>query len=129
MRRILRVKLWAGVFDKGAPSTRPLAGEFAEIGSPEARGLARQAVRETLVLKITGNLLPLRPGANILVAGKAADSIAQQSGGWSITWQGNDVPDGGFPQRAVDPRRDRGGGRQGGRHRHLCRRRPLRDEA
>ncbi|HEX8553379.1 MAG TPA: putative glycoside hydrolase, partial [Sphingomonas sp.] len=41
--------------------------------------------------------LPLRPTANILVAGKGADSIAQAAGGWSITWQGTDVANKSFP--------------------------------
>ncbi len=98
VRRILRVKLLAGVFDKGRPSARPDAGNFALIGAPANRALAREAVRESLVLlKNNGGVLPLKPGANILVAGKAADTIAQQAGGWSITWQGTDVANSGFP--------------------------------
>ncbi len=98
VRRVLRVKLIAGVFDKGRPSSRPDAGNFARIGGPTNRALARQAVRESLVLlKNNGDVLPLKPGANILVAGKAADTIAQQAGGWSITWQGTDVANSGFP--------------------------------
>ena len=46
VRRILRVKLRAGLFDKGAPSPRPLAGQFELLGAPEHRAVARQAVRE-----------------------------------------------------------------------------------
>jgi beta-glucosidase len=48
--RILRVKLRAGLFEAGRPSSRPLAGQFEKIGSPEHRAIARQAVRESLVL-------------------------------------------------------------------------------
>ena len=98
VRRILRVKMWAGTFEAGRPSSRPLAGKFDRIGSADGKTVARQAVRESLVLlKNEGGLLPLKAGGNILIAGKAADSIAQQSGGWSITWQGTDVANTGFP--------------------------------
>ena len=98
VRRILRVKMLAGTFEAGRPSSRPYAGKFNLIGAPQHREVARQAVRESLVLlKNNGNVLPLKPTGNILIAGEAADDIGQQSGGWSITWQGTDVPRRGFP--------------------------------
>jgi beta-glucosidase len=98
VRRILRVKLRAGLFAKGAPSTRPFAGEFNRLGAPEHRAVARQAVRESLVLlKNRNRLLPLSPSANILVAGDGADEIAKQSGGWTITWQGTGLSNRDFP--------------------------------
>lgn len=98
VRRILRVKLWAGLFEAGRPSSRRLAGRFERIGSAHSKEVARRAVRESLVLlKNNGNLLPLKASANILIAGAAADSIAQQAGGWSITWQGTGVPNSAFP--------------------------------
>jgi beta-glucosidase len=96
--RILRVKLLAGTFEAGRPSSRPLAGQFNRLGAAEHRAIAREAVAKSLVLlKNNGNVLPIRPGANILVAGRAADSIAQAAGGWSITWQGTDVTNKDFP--------------------------------
>ena len=98
VRRILRVKIWAGLFEAGRPSSRPLAGRFDLLGSAANKAVARQAVRESLVLlKNNGGVLPLRPGGNILVAGTAADSIAQAAGGWSITWQGTGVTNASFP--------------------------------
>jgi beta-glucosidase len=98
VRRILRVKLRAGLFDKGAPSTRPLAGRFDLLGSPDHRAVAREAVRKSLVLlKNNGNLLPLSPRANILVAGEGADNISRQSGGWTISWQGSGLTNADFP--------------------------------
>ena len=98
VRRILRVKLRARLFQKGAPSTRPLAGQFGLLGSAEHRAVAREAVRQSLVLlKNEGGLLPLRPQANILVAGDGADNISKQSGGWTITWQGSDLSNSDFP--------------------------------
>lgn len=89
VRRILRVKVRAGLFEKGAPSSRPLAGRDDLIGAAEHRVVARQAVRESLVLlKNKNSLLPLSPRSKVLVAGDGADNISKQTGGWSVTWQG-----------------------------------------
>jgi len=97
-RRILRVKLRAHLFDEGRPSSRPLAGHFELLGSSEHRAVARQAVRESLVLlKNAHHLLPLAPHAHVLVAGDGADNIGKQCGGWSITWQGTGVTNKNFP--------------------------------
>ena len=55
-------------------------------------------MRESLVLlKNHHHLLPLSPAARVLVAGDAADSIARQSGGWSLDWQGTE-PNLAFPE-------------------------------
>ncbi|HEY0026742.1 MAG TPA: exo 1,3/1,4-beta-D-glucan glucohydrolase [Allosphingosinicella sp.] len=98
VRRILRVKMRAGLFEKAAPSKRPFAGEFNRLGGAEHRAVARQAVRESLVLlKNQNKLLPLRAGANVLVAGDGADNLAKQSGGWTITWQGTGITNADFP--------------------------------
>jgi beta-glucosidase len=98
VRRILRVKLRARLFDKGRPSLRPLAGRFELLGAPEHRAVARQAVRESLVLlKNQGRLLPLSPRANVLVAGDGADNLSKQAGGWTITWQGTGLTNADFP--------------------------------
>jgi beta-glucosidase len=97
-RRILRVKLRAHLFDEGRPSSRPLAGKFEVLGSPEHRAIARRAVRESLVLlKNANHLLPLNPRQHVLVAGDGANSIGKQSGGWTITWQGTGVTNMNFP--------------------------------
>jgi beta-glucosidase len=89
VRRILRVKIRAGLFERGRPGERPLAGDESVVGSEEHRAVARQAVRESLVLlKHEGKLLPLAPGGRVLVAGDGADDIGKQCGGWTISWQG-----------------------------------------
>jgi len=96
--RILRLKLRAGLFEKGRPSSRPLANRTAEIGAPAHRAVAREAVRKSLVLlKNEQCLLPLSPRANVLVAGDAADDIGKQTGGWSLTWQGTENTNADFP--------------------------------
>ena len=98
VRRILRVKMRAHLFDEGPPSSRPLAGRFDLLGSAEHRALARRAVRESLVLlKNQSHLLPLSPRTRVLVAGDGADNIAKQSGGWTLTWQGTGLNNRDFP--------------------------------
>jgi beta-glucosidase len=92
VRRVLRVKLRAHLDSEGRPSARPFAGHYELLGAPDHRAVARQAVRESLVLlKNRHRLLPLTPRAHVLVAGDAADSIARQSGGWSLDWQGTEL--------------------------------------
>ncbi|WP_404340967.1 glycoside hydrolase family 3 protein [Pseudoalteromonas mariniglutinosa] len=96
--RILRVKMRAGLFDKPSPAKRPLSGKTEIIGSAEHREIAKQAVRESLVLlKNKQQLLPLSPTAKVLVAGQGADNIGMQSGGWTITWQGTGNQNSDFP--------------------------------
>ncbi|WP_284500635.1 glycoside hydrolase family 3 protein [Microbulbifer litoralis] len=98
VRRILRVKLRAGLFEAGAPSQRPYAGDESLIGAPEHRAIARQAVRESLVLlKNKGDLLPLAREQRVLVTGDGADNIGKQAGGWSVTWQGTGNRNSDFP--------------------------------
>ena len=96
--RILRVKMRAGLFDKPSPAKRPLSGKTEIIGSSDHRAVAKQAVRESLVLlKNKQQLLPLSPKTNVLVAGIGADNIGMQSGGWSVTWQGTGNTNSDFP--------------------------------
>ena len=98
VRRILRVKIAYGLFDKGAPSTRPGAGDESLLGSAEHREIARRAVRESMVLlKNDGHVLPLAPAQTVLVVGDGADNIGKQAGGWTLSWQGGDYGNEYFP--------------------------------
>jgi beta-glucosidase len=85
-RRILTKKFELGLFET------PLTDRSftPTVGSAAHRAIARQAVRESQVLlKNSGNVLPLaKTGNKIFVAGKSADNIGYQSGGWTISWQG-----------------------------------------
>jgi hypothetical protein len=87
--RILRVKLALGLMDK---SRSPLADRrlHQAFGSPDHRRVARECVRQSLVLlKNQNRVLPLsKKAARIHVAGKSADNIGNQCGGWTIAWQG-----------------------------------------
>ena len=89
-RRILTKKFELGLFEN--PYTdRQFTGT---VGSPEHRALARDAVRKSQVLlKNDGGVLPLaKDGGKLFVAGKNADDIGNQSGGWTISWQGESGP-------------------------------------
>lgn len=98
VRRVLRVKLRANLFDKPSPAQRPYAGNSELIGAKSHRAVAREAVRKSLVLlKNNQQVLPINPTKRILVAGDGADNIGKQSGGWTITWQGTNNLNSDFP--------------------------------
>ena len=96
--RILRVKIAFGLFEKPRPAARCWSNH-PSFGSPEHRQLAREAVHKSLVLlKNEGGILPLPKTARVLVAGKNADNIGHQCGGFTIAWQGtsgNELVEGG----------------------------------
>ncbi len=92
--RILRVKLRLGV-----PGKSPSANVHAcKAEALQARSLARRSVRESLVLlKNQHAVLPLFRDKKILVVGKTANSLQNQTGGWTLTWQGTDNANSSFP--------------------------------
>jgi beta-glucosidase len=82
--RILNVKCSAGLFGYKR-DTALVAG----VGSAEHRAVARKAVAESMVLlQNTGAVLPLAKATKVFVTGSGASSIANQCGGWSLSWQG-----------------------------------------
>ena len=85
VKRILRAKFELGLFENPyAPTDR-----VGDVGKAEHRALARQAVAQSQVLlKNSNRTLPLAPSGNIYVAGRNADDIGNQAGGWTIQWQG-----------------------------------------
>ncbi|WP_241461711.1 glycoside hydrolase family 3 protein [Aurantiacibacter luteus] len=89
--RVLHIKYRAGLLGPNAerPSERGVGGRFDLIGSAEHRALAREAVAASQVILRNDGVLPLRSGANVLVAGSAADNVGQASGGWTLEWQGS----------------------------------------
>ena len=87
--RILRVKLRSGIFDAGLPSARKSANPGI-LGKKAHSDIAQEAVRKSLVLlKNENSILPLNPAQTVLVTGSGADSMQQQTGGWTLNWQGD----------------------------------------
>ena len=86
VRRILRQKFRLGLFENPFPDPALVSS----IGVKEHRDIARQAVRESLVLlKNKNEILPLSKDTNkIVVVGEHANSGGLQSGGWTLNWQG-----------------------------------------
>jgi len=85
VRRILRIKFQMGLF--AAQPTDPAL--TAAVGSPAHRAVARECVRESLVLLKNRNLLPLSKHLkHLIVVGAGADDIGMQCGGWTVDWQG-----------------------------------------
>ena len=98
VRRILRVKIASGIFTKGAPSTRANAGNPDLLGTPKNRAIARQAVRESMVLlKNNNGILPLDASKTIMVVGDGANSVTKTCGGWTLSWQGTGHTNDEFP--------------------------------
>lgn len=97
VRRILRVKLRAGLFTNVKPSKRALGGKAEYFGSPAHRQVARQAVRESIVLLKNDGVLPIAATKNVLVAGDGANDLGKQTGGWTVSWQGTENTNENFP--------------------------------
>ncbi|MFI9762264.1 glycoside hydrolase family 3 protein [Streptomyces sp. NPDC051963] len=84
--RILTQKFKLGLFEKPYADT----SGADEIGSAEHRAVAREAAAESQVLlKNADSVLPLKKSQKVYVAGSNADDIGNQTGGWTITWQGS----------------------------------------
>ena len=84
--RVLRLKYRLGLFD--TPNT--YAKDYPDFDSKKHREVALNAAEESIVLlKNSGNILPLRKGVKILVSGPNGDSMRSLNGGWSYSWQGN----------------------------------------
>ena len=94
VRRILRVKFRLGLFDPA----RPFEGHFERLDSPALRALAREAVQKSLVLLKNDGTLPIRASSRVLITGPAAHDLRSQTGGWTISWQGNETLPADLPQ-------------------------------
>ena len=86
VRRILRLKYRLNLFDE--PYTK--VKDYPDFGGKKHSEFALRAAEECeVLLKNDGNLLPLKKGVKILVAGPNANAMRCLNGGWSYTWQGH----------------------------------------
>jgi len=84
VRRILTLKFKLGLFDH--PFVEASAADATVMAG---RKVALQAAQESItLLRNQGNLLPLSPNSHLVVTGPSADSMSNQLGGWSVSWQG-----------------------------------------
>ncbi len=84
VRRILRLKFALGLFDH--PYVDP---DKADAAVTAGRDATLKAAQESItLLRNEHNLLPLASGAKLVVTGPSADSMTNQLGGWSVSWQG-----------------------------------------
>jgi len=83
--RILRIKFMMKLFERPYTDKKLLSS----VGSPKHREVARQSVRESLVLLKNDGILPLSKNLkHIHISGSGADNLGRQCGGWTIAWQG-----------------------------------------
>lgn len=103
VRRILRVKIRAGRLDNPMGPEK-YVGKTENIGSPEHRALAREAVQKSLVVLKNEGVLPLAKTAPVFVTGSHADQTGLQCGAWTLGWQGTrgEVPGATSIQGGID---------------------------
>jgi len=98
VRRVLRLKMRAGLCAQPTPSERPLAVRGNNVGCTAHTELAAVAVQKSAVLlKNANNVLPLQSNQRILVTGPAADDLGMMCGGWSLSWQGGHLNPADYP--------------------------------
>ncbi len=84
VRRILTLKFQLGLFDHPT-----VDASKADAAVQAGRDVTLQAARESItLLRNHNNVLPLSPSSNLVVTGPSADSMTNQLGGWSVSWQG-----------------------------------------
>jgi beta-glucosidase len=92
VRRILTLKFQLGLFDQPCvrnPSTPCVDANQANAAVTAGRAGTLQAAQESItLLRNQNNTLPLAPSAKVVVTGPSADSMTNQLGGWSVSWQG-----------------------------------------
>jgi beta-glucosidase len=91
VRRILTLKFHLGLFDQPCitnPNTDCVDAGAANAAVTAGRRATLQAARDSITLLRNENVLPLSPTGKVVVTGPSADSMTNQLGGWSVSWQG-----------------------------------------
>jgi beta-glucosidase len=97
VERILTLKFQLGLFDQpcvtnfSVPCVDPTKADAAVTAGRDA---TLKAAQESItLLRNQGSTLPLSTSSHIVVTGPSADNMANQVGGWSVSWQGPLNPD------------------------------------
>jgi beta-glucosidase len=92
VRRILTLKFQLGLFEQPCvsdPNAACVDAAAANAVVTAGRDSTLDAARESITLLRNQNgVLPLAPSAKVVVTGPSADSMTNQLGGWSVSWQG-----------------------------------------
>ena len=92
VERILTLKFQLGLFDQPCvsdPNTPCVDANAANAAVTAGRAGTLSAARESMtLLRNQNNTLPLSSTAKVVVTGPSADSMTNQLGGWSVSWQG-----------------------------------------
>ena len=92
VRRILTLKFQLGLFDQPCvrdPSKACVDASAANAAVTAGRDQTLKAAQESMtLLRNENNALPLSPTSKVVVTGPSADSMTNQLGGWSVSWQG-----------------------------------------
>ena len=84
VRRILTLKFDLGLFDHPK-----VDASKADAAVEAGRNVTLRAARESItLLRNQNNTLPLASSSKLVVTGPSADSMTNQLGGWSVSWQG-----------------------------------------
>jgi beta-glucosidase len=84
VRRVLTLKFQLGLFDHPTVNASK-----ADAAVESGRDATLTAARESItLLRNQGSVLPLSPSSKLVVTGPSADSMTNQLGGWSVSWQG-----------------------------------------
>src|SRR5215468_4334619 len=90
--RILTLKFQLGLFDQKCvsdPNTPCVDANAANAAVTAGRDSTLEAAQESMtLLRNHDNALPLSSSAKVVVTGPSADSMTNQLGGWSVSWQG-----------------------------------------
>ncbi len=82
--RVLTLKFDLGLFDHPT-----VDASQANAAVTAGRDATLKAAQESItLLRNQNNTLPLSPDSKIVVTGPSADSMTNQLGGWSVSWQG-----------------------------------------
>jgi beta-glucosidase len=92
VRRILTLKFQLGLFDQACvsnPNTPCVNANAANAAVTAGRDATLSAAQESMtLLRNQNSTLPLSSSAKVVVTGPSADSMTNQLGGWSVSWQG-----------------------------------------